>query len=103
MDPRESASAFDAFEEMLSAAIKPFFVKKSGLGKFDFSDKNHNIESQNAAKNLADELVFSPPPYELIFLHRKLAGVYSILKSLDVQLDISSYWQKMTDLSSKIN
>ena len=76
-------------------------TKELDSGKFDFSDKIHSIESQNAAKVLANELVYSPPPYELIFLHRKLAGVYSILKSLDVQLDISSYWQQMTELSSK--
>ena len=57
------------------------------------------MDSQNAAKSLADELVYSAPPYKLMFLHRKLAGVYSILKSLEVKLDISSYWQKMTDLS----
>ena len=100
MDFRESPSAFKAFEELLVTAIKPFFVKKSDSALFDFSDKNHSLESQNAAKALADELVYSPPPYGLIFLHRKLAGVYSILKSLEVQLDISSYWQQMADLST---
>lgn len=99
IDPRESVAAFQAFEVMLSTAIKPFFTKSLGASSFDFSDKNHAMDSQNAAKALADELVFSAPPYKLMFLHRKLAGVYSILKSLEVKLDVSSYWQKMTDLS----
>ena len=101
IDSRESTSAFKAFEEMISTAIRPFFAKKTNSGKFDFSNKNYSIDSQNAAKSLAEELIFSPPPYELIFLHRKLAGVYSILKGLDVQLDISEYWQQMKDLSMK--
>lgn len=101
LDPRESSEAFDALQEVLVTAIKPFFTSKSNSGKFDFSDKNHSEESQNASKALGEKLVYSPPPYEIIFLHRKLAGVYSILKSLEVHLDISSYWQQMTKLSAK--
>lgn len=99
IDSRESAKAFNAFEDMLSTAIKPFFIKNSESKSFDFSDKNHALQSQTAAKALADELIYSAPPYQLMFLHRKLAGVYSILKSLEVKLDVSSYWEKMTALS----
>lgn len=99
IDPREAESAFRAFEAMLKTAIKPFFVKQSGQEYFDFSDRGHSLDSQSAAKALARELVYSPPPHSIIFLHRKLAGVYSILKSLEVKIDISSYWQKMKDLS----
>jgi predicted unusual protein kinase regulating ubiquinone biosynthesis (AarF/ABC1/UbiB family) len=101
MDARESEAAFLAFEEMLKTAIKPFFVGNSGSPIFDFSDRNHTLESQTTVKALSQELVYSPPPYSIIFLHRKLAGVYSILKSLDIQLDISPYWQMMKDLDKR--
>jgi aarF domain-containing kinase len=101
IDARESEAAFLAFEEMLKTAIKPFFVQTSGSTFFDFSDRNHTLESQAAVKALSRELVYSPPPYSLVFLHRKLAGVYSILKSLEVKLDISPYWQMMKDLSKR--
>ena len=101
IDSRESEAAFLAFEEMLKTAIKPFFKQSSGSTFFDFSDRNHTLESQAAVKALSRELVYSPPPYSLVFLHRKLAGVYSILKSLEVKLDISPYWQMMKDLSKK--
>lgn len=98
MDPRESDSAFKAFEETLKMAIRPFFIHASGgTPYFDFSDKSHGLASQAATRALASELVYSPPPHSIIFLHRKLAGVYSILKSLEVQIDISSYWQMMKD------
>ena len=100
IDSRESDSAFIAFEEMLKTAIKPFFANQSGSCYFDFSDINHSMASQRAAKALAEELIYSPPPHSIIFLHRKLAGVYSILKSLEVKIDISSYWQMMNDFSS---
>lgn len=103
MDKRESDKAFEAFEHTITTAIKPFFVTNTDSKNFDFSDKNHSLQSNQAAKRLSDLLVYSPPPYELIFLHRKLAGIYSILKSLNVQLDISNYWQKMTDLSGQKN
>ncbi len=100
IDSREAKSTFIAFEEMLKTAIKPFFVEKSGTPYFDFADRNHTLESQKAVKALSQGLVYSAPPYSIIFLHRKLAGVYSILKSLEVQLDISNYWQMMKDLSN---
>lgn len=101
IDSRESDSAFNAFEKMINIAIKPFFAGDSDSQYFDFSDPRHVLESQAAVKSLARALVYSPPPYSLIFLHRKLAGVYSILKSLEVKFDISPYWQMMKDLASK--
>ncbi len=101
IDSRESEAAFQAFEVLLRVAIKPFFINQSGSRYFDFSDQNHALESNHAAKILSRELVYSPPPYSIVFLHRKLAGVYSILKSLKVKLDISSYWEMMLELSER--
>ncbi len=101
LDPRESNAAFAAFEELLKTAIKPFFPGSDGSAIFDFADLNHSLNSQNAGKALSEELVYSPPPYGIVFLHRKLAGVYSILKSLEVSLDVTDYWKKMQELASR--
>jgi len=95
LDPRESSAAFVAFEQLLRTAIEPFFPNAGHENRFDFADKDHTIDSQKAGKALADELKYSPPPYGLIFLHRKLGGVYSILKHLNVKLDVTKYWQQM--------
>lgn len=100
IDPRESESAFEALESLLKVAIRPFFINQFGSKFFDFSDENHAIQSNNAGKILSRELVYSPPPYSIVFLHRKLAGVYSILKSLKVKLDVSLYWEMMMELSN---
>jgi len=100
IDSRESALAHQAFEALLQTAIRPFFSNQLGSRYFDFSDQKHHLNSQKAAKALAEVLVYSPPPYSLIFLHRKLAGVYSILKSLEAQIDVSEYWQNMLEYSS---
>lgn len=99
LDPREDESAFSAFQEMLTTAIRPFFASsKDGL-KFDFTDQKHLEVSQEASKKLINSLKYSPPPHKILFLHRKLGGVYSVLKGLGVQLDISMYWKQMQDFA----
>lgn len=98
IDKRESEEAFEALYHVLKVAVRPFFSKKTNEDThslFDFSDAEHNKNSNQAAKELSKVLKYSPPPYNLIFLHRKLAGIYSILKKLGVTLDVSSYWQQM--------
>lgn len=102
MDPRESEEAFVAFRDMLKNAIKPFFAGSHGRSDFDFSDPQHSLNSQNAGRNLADKLKYSPPPHGLVFLHRKLGGVYSVLKSLGVTLDVSPYWKLMIDSGDRL-
>ena len=98
IDQRESDEAFEALYQVLKVAVRPFFSKDGSLDShffFDFSDKEHNKNSNQAAKELSKKLKYSPPPYNLIFLHRKLAGVYSILKKLGVTINVSNYWQDM--------
>lgn len=92
---QESDAAFSAFETMIKTAVSPFFTHREGKEKFDFGDPRHLLNSNNAARALEENLVYSPPPYEIVFLHRKLAGIYSILKALNVQLDLSKYWLKL--------
>ena len=85
IDKRESDEAFEALYNVLKVAVRPFFSKEGNLVNhsfFDFSDKEHNMNSNNAAKELSKKLKYSPPPYNLIFLHRKLAGIYSIFSAL---------------------
>ena len=102
IDPREPEEAFEAFELMLKTAIKPFSKNESEDGTyFDFANQSYLSESQKAVRALSEKLIYSPPPYPIIFLHRKLAGVFSILKALNVRIDISPYWQTMKDLSQK--
>lgn len=97
IDPKESPEAFAAFEEMLTTAIRPFFANSENHQAFDFSDQKHLEMSQAASKKLVSALKYSPPPQNILFLHRKLGGVYSVLKNLGVSLDISKYWQQMQD------
>jgi aarF domain-containing kinase len=100
IDKRESPAAFEALHQVLSVAVRPFFSKDGKLleySPFDFSDEDHSRRSQDSARVLAAELKFSPPPHGLVFLHRKLGGVYAILKSLGVAIDVSVYWRRMIE------
>lgn len=98
IDPRESEEAYQALFQMLQVAVRPFFSNSGSLNSassFDFADESHNKNSQMAARELTMKLKYSPPPHQLIFLHRKLGGIYSILKNLKVTMDVSFYWKQM--------
>ena len=47
--------------------------------------------------NFTEKLRFSPPPRKLLFLHRKLGGLFQLLKRLDVAMDLSPYWERMVE------
>lgn len=101
IDKRESAEGFKSFVQLMKVAIRPFFSESGELARggssFQFADENYARLSQQVVRDLVRTLKFSPPPYRLIFLHRKLGGIFSILKNLDVEIDVSKYWQRMVN------
>jgi aarF domain-containing kinase len=106
IDSRESASGFEAFYELMQVAIQPFFGNDGKTfergSTFQFADENYARRSREVVRELTRQLKYSPPPYKLIFLHRKLGGLFSILKNLDIELDVSSYWRRMlSEISQK--
>lgn len=92
LDPRESAATRGLFVEMLRSAAEPF----QRVGRpFVFRDADYAARSGDVVKRFTKSLRFSPPPRRLIFLHRKLGGLFQLLKRLDVELDLSPYWERM--------
>ena len=92
IDPRESQDTRGLFVEMLVSSSEPF----SQHGKpFVFRNADYAARSQSVVKRFAKSLRYSPPPRHLIFLHRKLGGLFQLLKRLDVDLDLSPYWAQM--------
>jgi aarF domain-containing kinase len=92
IDPRESRETLELFVEMLVSSVEPF---NQGGRPFAFRDEDYAIRSRDVIKSFTKSLRFSPPPRRLLFLHRKLGGVFQLLKRLDVELDLSPYWQQM--------
>ena len=91
IDPRESAEVKSLYLEMMNCLAAPF----RQATPFDFSDKKFYDDSKRLSWNLNSKCKYSPPPKDLIFLHRKLAGVFILIKKLEVKLILKDYWYKI--------
>jgi predicted unusual protein kinase regulating ubiquinone biosynthesis (AarF/ABC1/UbiB family) len=92
IDARESAETRDLFIEMLLSSSEPFEAKRQ---PFLFRDANYAARSRDVGQRFVKSLAFSPPPRALIFLHRKLGGIFQLLRRLDLELDLTPYWERM--------
>lgn len=91
LDPREETEAQEAYLHMMDVVIAPF----RHVGMFDFATETYSQNSKEASLAFAKALKFSPPPRDLIFLHRKLGGVFQTLKRMETKLDLRMVWEKM--------
>ncbi|MES2801626.1 MAG: AarF/UbiB family protein [Bdellovibrionota bacterium] len=91
IDARESKETLELFIQLLKHGIKPFSQNK----KFQFSDDTFLKENGLLARTLLQKLKFSAPPHQLLFLHRKLGGVYAILRKLEVEIEVSDFWNSI--------
>jgi aarF domain-containing kinase len=92
IDQRESGETRELFSEFLTVATEPFSPSRQ---PFAFRDAGYTERSQDIGRRFVRSLQFSPPPRRLLFLHRKLGGVFQLLKRLDVALDLRPYWDRM--------
>lgn len=92
IDPRESDATKELFASMLMSAIEPFDPARQ---PFVFRDEDYALRSREAVQQFVRSLRYSPPPRQLLFLHRKLGGIFQLLKRLDVTLDLAPYWTQM--------
>ncbi len=94
LDPRESAETRDLFAELLTSAVEPFDPRRQ---PFVFADDDYKARARDVGRRFVKSLAHSPPPRRLIFLHRKLGGLFHLLRRLDVQLDLRPYWERMVE------
>ena len=93
IDPRESDEVKDLYFQMMECLSSPFRQE----GPFDFADKKFYDDSKNISWALSRKCKYSPPPKDLLFLHRKLAGVFILIRKLDVKLVLNDYWYKIEE------
>ncbi len=86
---KESPESFDRFLKMMEISILPFDKDQQ---PFDFSDKDYRRETQKLTFDFIKSIKYTPPPRHLVFLHRKLGGIFSLLKKMEIKMDLSSYW-----------
>ncbi len=92
LSEKESAETKVLFSELMKISIEPFFAE---LQPFKFEDADYARRTREAGTRFARSLKHSPPPERILFLQRKLGGLFNFVKKLDVQLNLTPYWQQM--------
>lgn len=88
LDAREGQDVRDIYLEMMEFLAKPFRLDEN----FDFTDKNFFNHSRDLSWEMTKKCKYSPPPKDLLFLHRKLAGIFIFIKKLEVKIKLKDYW-----------
>lgn len=91
IDPRESDEIKNIYLEMIDLLAAPFRQETP----FDFADKKFYEDSRNISWELTRKCKYSPPPKDLLFLHRKLAGVFLLIKKLQIKIILKEYWHQI--------
>ncbi|MCJ8275236.1 MAG: AarF/ABC1/UbiB kinase family protein [Bdellovibrionales bacterium] len=92
---KESDETKQMFVDFLRLSMVPFEPERQ---PFDFSKKDYSDEVRKSAIEFTKKLKYSAPPKQIIFLHRKLGGIFQILRKLEVQVDMSDFRQKVLNL-----
>lgn len=95
LDRRETQESKQIFVDLMQLGMSPFFDRTKKDGKFNFKDDSFLKENSRLSRLLMQSLKFSPPPHKLIFLHRKLGGIFALLRNLEVEIDLQEYWEKI--------
>jgi aarF domain-containing kinase len=94
ISPQEGREARALFEELLFESMRPITLPEYDFGESDYPERMRKISRQ-----FVQALKFSPPPRQLIFLHRKLSGIFYILRGLQVKLPLKVYTEKFEILA----
>jgi len=86
--PDEPAAAKEALHVLLETVLRVF---QPGEQPVSFQDPRIVADSSAALKAFYKSLTCSPPPAQLLFLHRKLGGVYTLGRALGARLDLHPY------------
>lgn len=98
LDKRESAEAREAFIDFLLLSMEPFEKKNQ---PFDFSDTEYSTSVRDQAIHFSRLLKYSAPPKTLIFLNRKIGGIFNIIKKMKVAVDLTETRQRILGESSE--
>jgi aarF domain-containing kinase len=93
IDPRESDLSKEKLVALVALVLKVFRPNEQPI---DFTSRKLVDEAGEAVRVFYKGLKFSPPPAQLLFLHRKLGGIYSIVKALRGKVDLTPYWSRVS-------
>ncbi len=92
LDSRESEETKDLFCRMMELIVSVFREESQ---PFNFSSGEYLHEIRTTTMTFASTVKFTAPAKDLIFLNRKLGGMFHLLKDLGVRADLNIMWQRM--------
>ena len=75
--------------KMMKAIVAPFQQHED----FDFTDSGFVSVSKDLSLEFTQALEYSAPPKELIFLHRKLGGIFGLMKRCKAKIALRPYME----------
>jgi predicted unusual protein kinase regulating ubiquinone biosynthesis (AarF/ABC1/UbiB family) len=88
ISPRESEHTKELYCKMMFQTVAPF--KKNQ--PFNFADQTFNQESKENVLAFIKSCQFSAPPQNIVFLQRKLGGIFQLIRKMDVSINLHHYW-----------
>ena len=95
----ESEESRRLLAEMMISSLEPFSRENQ---PFEFKNLEYVKKQRALTQAFTQSLKHSPPPKKILFLHRKLGGIFYFLKKLEVQIDVSPYWDQMVNSESTL-
>jgi aarF domain-containing kinase len=86
LSPKEGQPARDALNDLVIESMSPFRATVH-----DFQDETYPSQMRELTRKLIRSLEHSPPPRDIIFLHRKLGGIFQILRRLESKRSLKPY------------
>jgi hypothetical protein len=87
--PEDAPACRRAVVDMVSIAAEP--AKSAGPYDFGVSDLSERL-SQHVMGMRIEQNFGRPPPPDMLYVHRKLGGLYLLLNRLNAKVPISELW-----------
>ncbi len=92
LDPRESVATKDLFFTLMELIASMF---KDENQPFSFASEVYLKNIRETSMEFANQVQFTSPAHQIIFLNRKLGGMYHLLKDANCKVDLSRYWKSL--------
>lgn len=95
LDPREDDAVKMQFCKMMSLITK---VYRASEQPFNFANSEYLTEVRATTLEFAKAVKHTAPAKELIFLNRKLGGMFHLLKDVGARYDLNTVWLRLREL-----
>lgn len=89
---KEGPDARRLLADMMISSLEPFRRENQ---PFVFKNVDYVKTQRAATQAFTQSLKHSAPPKRILFLHRKLGGIFSFLKKIEAEIDVTPYWDRM--------